>query len=400
MRFATAPTSRVPGIGPKTAERLAALGIHTLGHLQRGRRGRLGARFGSNTARFLKARARVRGRLAGLDRAAARRSRARASAPSTRTSPTSPRWRPRSARLSRELVRRARPARPPRAHDRDQGPPRRLDDGHAGAHARGADERRRDDHGDGARAAARVRAAAAGAAARRAEGAAFEDVASRTARRAPPRAGRPARAAVLVQRARRACGARRARAGARPRARRARRRPRAAGPRAGPRRRSRRRSPRSARPARARARPRRAPRTRRAELRVLLEPHPRGEPVGGERAGHVAEQLERLRRARRWPCSSRASATLASAWPGSSSSARRSVGLVAGRDERVGLGRQQLVEEARDLRRRLRADELGRDLAVAERLDGRDALDPERGGEPRVGVRVDLGEGDLALALA
>ncbi len=57
VRFATAPTSRVPGIGPKTAERLAAIGIHTLGHLQEADEGRLGARFGSNTARFLKARA-------------------------------------------------------------------------------------------------------------------------------------------------------------------------------------------------------------------------------------------------------------------------------------------------------------------------------------------------------
>ena len=59
-RFATAPTSRVPGIGPKTAERLAELGLMTLGQLQRADEGRLAARFGSRTASFLKARAEFR----------------------------------------------------------------------------------------------------------------------------------------------------------------------------------------------------------------------------------------------------------------------------------------------------------------------------------------------------
>ncbi len=56
-RFATAPTSRVPGIGPKTADRLAELGLRTIGQLQRADEGELAARFGSRTARFLKARA-------------------------------------------------------------------------------------------------------------------------------------------------------------------------------------------------------------------------------------------------------------------------------------------------------------------------------------------------------
>jgi DNA polymerase IV len=58
VRFATAPTSRIPGIGPKTAERLAELGVRTIGHLQNADEALLGTRFGSNTARFLKARAR------------------------------------------------------------------------------------------------------------------------------------------------------------------------------------------------------------------------------------------------------------------------------------------------------------------------------------------------------
>jgi DNA polymerase-4 len=57
VRFATAPTTRVPGIGPKTADRLAELGIRTLGHLQQVDEERLAGRFGTNTARFLIARA-------------------------------------------------------------------------------------------------------------------------------------------------------------------------------------------------------------------------------------------------------------------------------------------------------------------------------------------------------
>jgi DNA polymerase IV len=57
VRFATAPTSRVPGIGPKTADRLAEAGLRTLGHLQQADETVLAERFGTNTARFLKRRA-------------------------------------------------------------------------------------------------------------------------------------------------------------------------------------------------------------------------------------------------------------------------------------------------------------------------------------------------------
>jgi DNA polymerase-4 len=57
VRFATAPTSRIPGIGPKTAERLASVGLRTIGHLQKADEAQLAARFGSNTAAWLKARA-------------------------------------------------------------------------------------------------------------------------------------------------------------------------------------------------------------------------------------------------------------------------------------------------------------------------------------------------------
>ena len=95
----------------------------------------------------------------------------------------------------------------------------------------------------------------------------------------------------------------------------------------------------------------------------------------------------------------RASASPASARRGLELERAAQVLLAAGLDERVGLGGQQLVEEARDDGRRLRAGELGGDGAVLERLDGGDALDPEGGGEALVGVRVELGERDLAAAL-
>ena len=39
VRFATAPTSRIPGIGPKTADRLAELGLRTIAPPAEGRRG-------------------------------------------------------------------------------------------------------------------------------------------------------------------------------------------------------------------------------------------------------------------------------------------------------------------------------------------------------------------------
>jgi DNA polymerase-4 len=57
VRFATAPTSRVPGIGPKTSERLAEVGFVTIGQLQQAEEAALAERFGTNTARFLRARA-------------------------------------------------------------------------------------------------------------------------------------------------------------------------------------------------------------------------------------------------------------------------------------------------------------------------------------------------------
>jgi len=55
--FAVAPPSRLPGIGPKTAERLRALGIETIGALQRVPEAELTARFGERHGRELHCRA-------------------------------------------------------------------------------------------------------------------------------------------------------------------------------------------------------------------------------------------------------------------------------------------------------------------------------------------------------
>jgi DNA polymerase-4 len=56
-RFASERASRLPGIGPKTAERLAALGVETIGALQRTPEAELTARFGARHGRELLARA-------------------------------------------------------------------------------------------------------------------------------------------------------------------------------------------------------------------------------------------------------------------------------------------------------------------------------------------------------
>jgi DNA polymerase-4 len=56
-RFASAPTRILQGVGPKTAERLAQLGIHTVGDLQSYSDAALEQRFGDRWGRHLKARA-------------------------------------------------------------------------------------------------------------------------------------------------------------------------------------------------------------------------------------------------------------------------------------------------------------------------------------------------------
>jgi DNA polymerase-4 len=56
-RFAQAPTRILQGIGPKTADRLAAMGARTVGELQRFDEALLVERFGERAGRFLHARA-------------------------------------------------------------------------------------------------------------------------------------------------------------------------------------------------------------------------------------------------------------------------------------------------------------------------------------------------------
>src|SRR5215217_1051855 len=135
-----------------------------------------------------------------------------------------------------------------------------------------------------------------------------------------------------------------------------------------------------------------------AAVLVLLEPQPGGEAGGGERAGEPVEDRQRgVALAPRGEDPRQSDAGVDAS--GLQLERAAQVRLGAGRHERVGLGRQQRVEEARDRRGRLRARELGFEAAVLERLDGRDALDPERRGETLVRVGVDLRERDPAAAL-
>ena len=57
VRLARHSPRLIPGIGPKTADRLAALGFHTIGHLQEAPEEQLVERFGTRQGRYLKARA-------------------------------------------------------------------------------------------------------------------------------------------------------------------------------------------------------------------------------------------------------------------------------------------------------------------------------------------------------
>ncbi|MQA74041.1 MAG: DNA polymerase IV [Solirubrobacterales bacterium] len=60
VRFASAPPRLIPGVGPKTAERLAALGVETIGALQRHPADDLIRRFGQSHGRALHERAHFR----------------------------------------------------------------------------------------------------------------------------------------------------------------------------------------------------------------------------------------------------------------------------------------------------------------------------------------------------
>src|SRR5918997_1483246 len=284
-------------------------------------------------------------------------------------------------------------ARAPRADDRHQGTAQRLDHGHAGAVGGCADQRPGWGHRGRAGAAARVRPAEAGAAAGRADG---ELRGRRGAAAAGAAAGHgAARPAALVQR-RRELAARLAgqrvldpelveHADDRP--------PEvvAAVGVALPR-------DRGGQPVQAALEIAPVPRRGRgSQVLVVFQAQSRGQPLGGERAGHAGQHRQRL-------VALAAAGQHARERDGRVGTAglelqrAAEVLLGPGLDQRVGLGRQQRVEEALDVGGRLRAHELRHDPAVLERLDGRDALDAEGSGHARVGVRVDLGQRDLALA--
>jgi DNA polymerase-4 len=57
VRFAQASTRVLQGVGPKTAERLATLGMRTIADLQKADEALLSAQFGDRMARYLKSRA-------------------------------------------------------------------------------------------------------------------------------------------------------------------------------------------------------------------------------------------------------------------------------------------------------------------------------------------------------
>ena len=182
-RFAQAPPGLVPGIGPKTAARLAALGLTTLAAVGAAPERMLVERFGPNLGLELGRRARFEhDGVVGAERKVVSESRERTFDQDVRRSRPAARV---AERDGRGAVREPRRSRAPRAHDRDQGPPRRLHDGHARAYSQRAHLRRRAGDGGGAAPARGVRARTAGAAARRAG----RGVGLRRSRRCPHRRG-------------------------------------------------------------------------------------------------------------------------------------------------------------------------------------------------------------------
>jgi ABC-2 type transport system ATP-binding protein len=137
----------------------------------------------------------------------------------------------------------------------------------------------------------------------------------------------------------------------------------------------------------------------RGALGCPLKADARGQPVGGETPGNPRQDRERV-----------IDLPAGMQDPGQGdrgvgprrlelvSSAQRL--FVAALDEHVGLGGKKRVQKPLDRGRRLRSDELGDDLAVPERLDGRNALDPEGARDARVRIDVDLRQLELAGSLA
>jgi hypothetical protein len=132
---------------------------------------------------------------------------------------------------------------------------------------------------------------------------------------------------------------------------------------------------------------------------VVLQADARREALGGERAGELGQHGQRALAIAAGAQQAREGEAGVAA-RGLELERAAEVLLAARGHQRVGLRGQQRVEELGDDGGRLRADELRGHAAGAERLDGRNALDAEGGGQARVRVRVHLGEGELAVALA
>ena len=165
-RFAQSPPGLIPGIGPKTAARLAELGLHTLAAVAAAPEEQLDGALRAEPRATAAAPCALRKRRSDRRRAQSRLGVARAH---VRLRHQRLRAAERVARGDDALaVRQPRTQRAQRAHDRDQGAPRRLDHDHARAHDRGADLRVRDGRRRRAAPAAGERATASRAPARRA----------------------------------------------------------------------------------------------------------------------------------------------------------------------------------------------------------------------------------------
>ena len=182
IRFAEASPGLVPGIGPKTVARLEQLGIATLG--------RLGATLGRPAHRSGSALASAR----TWPRSPASRTSAlietvRVAKSESRETTFDrdlhglPQLEPVLERLTGRALRDARARGAARPHDRDQGPLRRLHDGHPGPQPRRRGERRRGGRHGRPRPAQAARPAPPGAASGRARGRARRGVGAGRGRR-------------------------------------------------------------------------------------------------------------------------------------------------------------------------------------------------------------------------
>ena len=196
-RFAGEPTRLLQGVGPRTQERLAELGLHTVADLQAADTDELVARFGERMGRWLKAVRLLPRHVAGAGARGGQE-------PVERDDVRRGRRRPRRAGGDAAPPGRRRlrgPAAAANMRGRTIGIKVRLDDWTNATRARTIETFTNDQDAitdDRARAPARLRAGAAGAAARRARG-----VVRGRGRRAAVRAGGSARAGGAEARRRR-----------------------------------------------------------------------------------------------------------------------------------------------------------------------------------------------------